>query len=58
MGEKLFANDVTDKALLSKIYKQFAHSEKKKKNNKIWHLASIQHIIVEKIYSFLYLPSD
>ena len=33
MGEKFFANDDTDKALLSKIYKQFAQLNKNNNNN-------------------------
>ena len=31
--EKIFVSDVTDKGLISKIYKQFLHSTTKQKNS-------------------------
>ena len=35
--EKIFANDVTDKRLIPKIFKQLIHSVSKKSNNAIKH---------------------
>ena len=47
--EKIFANNVTDKSLISKIYKQLIYSILKKKKIKLWADDQSRHFSKEDI---------
>ena len=42
--EKIFANDITNKGLISKIYKQFIQQLKKKQSRKKWAAAAAKSL--------------